>query len=155
MPTILELHVALLEELLPALVEHDGPAAAFAMQWPPPSGPGVYVWATPDDAVAYIGSAASLATRLGRERSWIDGHDPETEWEVTVVHMLKRLSAMPHWYERPSHADAVELERRLIEWHRALTGVAPIIVGWDAKKGSPTSSARRWAQQLWASRHSI
>ncbi len=102
-----------------------------------------------DNAVTYIGSAASLAVRLGREKSWVDGHDPEVDWEVTVVRMLKRFAAVPYWHERPAHDDAVELERRLIEWHRALTGVAPLIVGWDAKNGSPTAGARKWAQQLW------
>ncbi len=143
--------VAVLGELLPALAEHVGPGATFNSEWPPPPRPGVYAWVRPgDNAVAYIGSAASLAGRVRREKSWVDGHDPEADWEVTVVHMLKRLAAVPHWHERPTHVDAVELERRLIEWHRALTGVAPLIVGWDAKSGSPTTAARDWSQQLWA-----
>jgi len=145
--------VPVLDELLPALGEHAGVGTSFATGWPPPAAPGVYVWVRPDDeAVTYIGSAASLARRLGREKYWVDGHDPDTDWEVTVVHMLKRFSAVPRWHEQPLHADAVELERRLIEWHRVLTGVAPLLVGWDAKTESATAEARNWAQRLWSHR---
>ncbi len=63
--TELMFEVAVLGELLPALAEHVGPGATFNSEWPPPPRPGVYVWVRPgDNAVAYIGSAASLAGRV-------------------------------------------------------------------------------------------
>jgi hypothetical protein len=70
---------------------------------------------------------------VGDEKWWIAGHEPDSQWEVTVIHMLKIYNAMVQWVATPDHADALLLERRLIEWHRACTGMAPPAVGWEAK----------------------
>lgn len=65
--------------------------------------------------------------------------------------MLKVLDASASWVITDTHAEAQQLERRLIEWHRTCVGTAPILVGWNAKEGSPRAAAERWAQQLWIS----
>lgn len=143
----INVQVLTIDELLPALAKHFGSESAFAAE-PLPKLPGVYVWSA-DGRVLYIGSASSLARRVGDERWWIAGHEPEEQWAVTVVHMLKIYNATVQWVATTDHADAVLLERRLIEWHRTCTGMAPLVVGWEAKKGSPREVGEQWAQELW------
>lgn len=153
-PATLSLPVLSLQELVPALgahrIELGLPPRIFSDSLDHPKGAGVYVWcAQPDDAVAYIGSAANLARRVGNERSWVDVHEPESGWAPTVVHMLKHLEAKPHWVEVDSHEEALLLERRLIEWHRAVVGTAPLLVGWAPAKNSPQAKANSWAHDVW------
>jgi hypothetical protein len=148
MTATISVQVLTVDELLPAVTEHFGSEHTF-MADSLPQLPGIYVWST-DDRVLYIGSAASLAGRVGDEKGWIAGHKPDEQWEVTVVHMLKIYNATVRWIPTTDHADAVLLERRLIEWHRACTGLAPLVVGWEAKKGSPRKTGEQWAQELWS-----
>lgn len=151
MPVKKAFEVLTIEDLQPALQEHFQGAASFGTA-EPPSRSGVYIWYDPDDdGVLYVGSAKSLAARLGNERGWICGHDPATMWEVSVVHMLKLHSAEVVWVETVDHDDALILESRLIEWHRANVGVAPLIVGWEAKADSKRGLSERWARNLWES----
>lgn len=154
MTATLSLRVLTLTELMPVIDAHrrglDRAPLSFSDDAAHPAQPGVYVWCTQsDDAVAYIGSAASLKRRLGNERSWIDVHDPAAGWAPTVVHMLRQLEARPHWVETDSHEEAVMLERRLIEWHRAVVGTAPLLVGWAPAKGSAQAEANQWAHDVW------
>lgn len=147
MTATISVQVLTVDELLPAVAEHFGSESDFIAS-PLPELPGVYVWST-DGRVLYVGSAASLAKRVGDEKWWIAGHEPDEQWEVTVIHMLKIYNATVQWVTTPDHADALLLERRLIEWHRACTGTAPLIVGWEAKKESPRRAGEQWARELW------
>jgi GIY-YIG catalytic domain len=147
MPKSVAVDVLSLQELAPALIEHFGEPRAFELGVPPGE-PGIYVWSS-EDAVLYVGSAASLARRLTDYRRWIDGYDPETDWEVSVVHMLKTHHARSQWLTTSNHDEALKLERRLIEWHRARVGIAPIVTGWEAKAGSGREEAERWARAIW------
>jgi len=140
-------------ELAPAVQAHFGRPEDFR-QGQLPVEPGSYVWTCgEDDAVVYIGSAASLKKRLGDYGRWMAGYDPDSEWTVTVVHMLKTLDARVQWLPTGTHAEALELERRLIEWHRACIGAAPPIVGWDAKPGSRRAEAEKWSRELYNATH--
>lgn len=166
MPSSISFPVLTLDELQPALKKHAGgadlqfshatalgKATATSGATPVPANPGCYVWTCGDDAaVAYIGSAASLAKRLGGYRDWLHDYDPDAAWDVTVVHMLHRLQATVQWVVVGSWQNAVLLERRLIEWHRACTGVAPPVVGWEAKPTSPRGEAEDWARGLYRDR---
>ena len=147
MTATINVQVLTVDELLPAVAEHFGSDSAFTSD-PLPELPGVYVWSA-DSRVLYLGSAASLAKRVGDEKSWIAGHEPDEQWAVTVVHTLKIYNATVQWVATADHTDAVLLERRLIEWHRTCTGMAPLVVGWEAKKGSPRKAGEQWAQELW------
>lgn len=147
MPAAISIDVLTVEELTSALTDHFGSERNFTAGTPPRS-PGVYVWST-KQAVLYVGSAASLARRLGNYESWIAGYDPESAWEVTVIHMLKVHHASVQWITTSSHDEALELERQLIEWHRACVGMAPLVTGWEAKRGSKREAAERWARNLW------
>lgn len=60
--------------------------------------------------------------------------------------MLKIHDADVQWVVTEDYAEAELLERRLIEWHRACTGIAPLAVGWNAKKGSPREAGEQWAR---------
>ena len=147
MPTPISVQVLTIDELQPAVVEHFGSARAFQADLLPRL-PGAYVWSA-DGRVLYIGSAASLAKRVGDEKYWIAGHEPDEAWEVSVVHTLRIHDATVQWVVTEDYADAQLLERRLIEWHRACTGIAPLAVGWNAKKGSPREAGQQWARALW------
>ncbi|WP_152523113.1 hypothetical protein [Nocardiopsis potens] len=147
MPVPLSVQILTVDELLPAAAEHFGSECTFRTE-PLPMAPGVYVWST-DRRVLYIGSAKSLAARVGDEKGWIAGYAPDDYWEVSVVHMLTVYSATVQWIATADHEGAVLLERRLIEWHRACVGMAPLVVGWEAKEGSPRKAAEQWAQRLW------
>jgi hypothetical protein len=57
------------------------------------------------------------------------------------------------WIPTADADDAKTLERRLIEWHRTCVGIAPVIVGWEAKAGSPRGLAETWARVLWNQEH--
>lgn len=161
MPGTLEVQVPFVDELAPAVarcavVEDDQLGGVPLLldqtlhQQPQPGVPGVYVWSTPQDQVDYIGVAKDLDYRLGRESGWVRGYDPDGDrWEVSVVHMLKVHGARPGWVRASSWEAAQEVERRLIEWHRALVGMAPIAVGWDVKASSIRGRAQSWAQHLW------
>jgi hypothetical protein len=151
MPSQVAIDVCTVMELAPALSEHFGTSRALT-KGAPPIGPGVYVWSR-EDAVLYVGSAASLLRRLADYQRWIDGYDPDSSWQVSVVHMLRTQDATVQWVITGSHGDALTLERRLIEWHRACVGVAPIVTGWEAKTGSPRAYAERWARVLWLREH--
>lgn len=129
------------EALLPEGVLQDGD---------PPREPGIYVWSDPHGAVLYIGRAVDLSRRLGDELDWVRGYDPVGDrWEVSVVHLLAVHQARPRWARASSGPAAEEAERRLIEWHRALVGIAPVAVGWDVKVGSHQGRAQSWARTLW------
>jgi hypothetical protein len=134
-------------ELAPALQRHLGTAVAWR-DGPAPAAPGVYVWSA-RGAVLYIGSAASLARRLADYDGWIAGYDPQERWEVSVIHMLKTHGADVSWIPTLDYDDALILESRLIEWHRAAVGIAPVVVGWEAKKKSRRAASQTWAQSLW------
>lgn len=100
----------------------------------------------------YIGKASSLAVRLGYEQAEVTAHNPATDWHYTVIHMLKLHAATVGWIVTADEADATLLERRLIEWHRACVGMAPLVVGWEAKDdGKPHGrfAAEQWARTLW------
>lgn len=145
----LSFQVLTLGDLSPVLAAHAA-IRSWSTSDPLPAGPGVYVWtAREDQAVLYVGSAASLARRIANERRWVRGYEPETKWAVTVVHLLKQFDASAHWLATDTHADALLLERCLIEWHRACVGTAPLAVGWDAKPDSATAASRDWARGLW------
>ncbi|WP_147449534.1 hypothetical protein [Actinomadura pelletieri] len=150
MPVELPYLVLLVDELRPAFDNHFG-TKRHLLSGEPPTDPGVYVWSS-IGRMLYIGSAKSLAVRLAKEQGLIDGHDPDNEWEVTVIHQLKRFDATVEWVPTVSHRDALTLERRLIEWHRACTGNAPPVAGWEAKRGSRRWLAERWARKLWNQR---
>jgi hypothetical protein len=147
MPVAVSLDVLTIAEFAPALVAHFGSEQAFSVG-PPPAAPGVYAWSS-GQPVLYVGSAVSLAKRLGNYQRWIAGYDPDSSWEVTVVHMLKVHQASVQWITTSSHEEALELERRLIEWHRACVGMAPPVVGWEAKRESKRAVAENWARDLW------
>lgn len=154
MTASLTLAVLQLPQLQPALHAHFGALGlalpVFSMEQDLPARPGVYVWCSGDEqAVAYIGSAASLKRRLSDELRWIAAHDPETGWAPSVVHTLKQLEATPHWVEVDSHEQARLLERRLIEWHRVTVGCAPLLVGWNPKADSDQGQALSWARRVW------
>jgi len=142
--------VLTLDELEPAITRHFGSGRSFAFGTLP-SDPGVYVW-TSDGRVVYIGSAKSLSRRVGDEQDMVQAYDPATEWHYSVIYVLKVHGAQVGWVTTTDHADAELLERRLIEWHRACVGIAPVAVGWDAKKDSPRLKAEKWARELWDSR---
>lgn len=149
MTTRLAFDVLTVDELTPALEEAPaaGPLVAGKLPDELPDAPGVYVWVVPTtDAVAYIGSAAPLAKRVGDELNWIRDYDPADQWGVSVIHLLKHLRAKPRWAVTDSHEKAVDVERKLIEWHRARVGCAPLLVGWDANPRpghpSPTQGLR-------------
>lgn len=156
MPTMIAFPVLTLAELGPAVQKKLGHPEQFHNDGPPPAEPGCYVWTTnpdggedpADHAVVYIGSAASLARRLSNYDGWIQGHEPDLYWSVTVIHMLHDLDATVRWITVNSHDTAKQLERLLIEWHRTRVGAAPPIVGWDAKKGSPRAAAQDEARAL-------
>ena len=148
MPKSVTVDVLSLQELTPALEDHFGIPRNFE-RGEPPAGPGIYIWASDDDAVLYVGSAASLARRLADYRRWIEGYDPDSGWEVSVVHMLKLHRARSQWLTTEDHREALTLERRLLEWHRACVGIAPIVTGWEAKAGSGREEAEHWARRLW------
>lgn len=123
--------------------------SAWREDVPAPQVPGVYVWAA-SGLVVYVGKAESLAARLGYEQRLRDGYEPAGDrWEVSVVHMLRVYRARPMWARANTAADALEVERRLIEWHRACVGIAPLAVGWDTKPGSPREHAETMARELW------
>ncbi|MBD0736058.1 hypothetical protein [Streptomyces sp. CBMA29] len=147
MTAAISVQVLTVDELLTAMAEHFGSEHTFLTDHLP-NLPGVYVWST-DDRVVYIGSAASLAKRVSDEKGWIAGHEPDEQWAVTVVHMLKIYNATVQWVATADHAEALLLERRLIEWHRTCTGMGPLVVGWEAKKESPRKAGEMWAQELW------
>lgn len=65
------------------------------------------------------------------------------------MHMLTVHQASVQWITTSSHEAALDLERRLIEWHRACVGIAPPVVGWEAKRESPRQAAENWARDLW------
>lgn len=141
-----------LEEVLARSVE-DGlmKDSAWREDVPAPQEPGVYVWAA-SGLVVYVGKAGSLADRLGYEQRLRDGYEPAGDrWEVSVVHMLRVYRAKPMWaraWARDPEA-ALKVERRLIEWHRACVGIAPLAIGWDTKPGSPREQAETMARELW------
>lgn len=151
------MQVLSVDDLSPALSEHSVEVGAHRIFGigtgvdeiaAVPRKPGVYVWDT-DGAVLYIGSAASLYKRLTDYAKWLAGYKPNERWEVSVIHMLKIHRSTVRWVQTTHHAEAMRLERRLIEWHRASVGIAPLVVGWEAKAGSPRADAERWAQGLW------
>jgi len=155
MPNSFDVEVLSVGDLRPALLDHFKTSPALNPNSPDfstgaaPRKPGAYVWSCGEGTVLYIGSAARLAERLGDYRRWISGYDPGSMWEVSVVHMLKRYEAEPRWVQTADHGDALLLERRLIEWHRACVGIAPIVAGWEAKRGSARMRAEQWARDLW------
>ncbi|MER8162194.1 hypothetical protein [Streptomyces sp. NPDC094472] len=95
MTATINVQVLTVDELLPAVVEHFGSESASTSD-PLPELPGIYVWSA-DGRVLCIGSAASLAKRVGDEKWWIAGHQPDNQWAVTVVHMLKVYNATVQW----------------------------------------------------------
>jgi hypothetical protein len=143
MTVLISVEVLTDDELEAGATDFLGVDVALDRAWPPPKGPGTYRWAS--RGTLYVGSAKSLLKRLGDELRWIEGYDPDCDWSVTVVHGLRVANATPAWIASRTHAEAQALERHLIEWHRAYTGAAPPLVGWEAKEGS-----RRWAAQEWA-----
>ncbi|RKF24654.1 GIY-YIG nuclease family protein [Micromonospora globbae] len=147
MTALVSVEVLEVIELAPALERHFGAARSWN-HGTRPAEPGVYVWSV-QGGVLYIGSAASLARRLADYDDWIVKYDPEDRWEVSVVHMLKTLGATVGWLPTIDYADALVLESRLIEWHRAKVGIAPIVVGWEAKKESRRERSQTWARNLW------
>ncbi len=96
----------------------------------------------------YVGSAASLHKRLTSFVKWLSGHEPLVSWQVSVIHMLKIHGGTVRWVQTADHPEAILLERRLIEWHRACTGIAPLVVAWEAKEGSPRAAVEGWARKL-------
>ncbi|MEV6377763.1 hypothetical protein [Micromonospora musae] len=147
MTALISITVLEVAEFAPALRHHFGTARTWR-HGPPLAAPGVYVWAA-KGAVLYIGSAASLADRLAGYHGWITKYNPEERWEVSVIHMLKTHGANVCWLPTIDHPDALLLESRLIEWHRAKVGIAPVVVGWEAKTKSRRAAAETWARNLW------
>ncbi len=114
-----------------------------------PAEPGVYVWYTDADRkVLYIGSGADLSERIGRERRLLS-FDPEHDWAESVLYLLRMRAAEVAWVTVETHDEAKLLERRLIEWHRASVGVAPLAYGWEEKSGSLRDAGQTWARHLW------
>jgi hypothetical protein len=150
MTASISVEVLTVDELRPVIADHFGSVRNFT-SGPPPADPGVYVWSA-DRGVLYIGKAAALTQRIGYEASLISAHDPVSAWQVSVIHMLKVHSATVEWMTTTDLADAELLERRLIEWHRTCVGMAPLVVGWEAKPNSPRKAAELWAQELWRKR---
>ncbi|MBS2532578.1 hypothetical protein KGQ20_07315 [Catenulispora sp. NF23] len=146
MPASITIDVQLIEETAPALLKHFGQPKAWE-SGPPPNAHGVYCW-TSDRRILYIGKGEPLSKRLAYQAD-IDAHDPVSDWAVSVIHMLKRFNATLQWIATSDEGEAALLERRLIEWHRACTGIAPIVVGWDAKKGTQRYAAEQWARDLY------
>ncbi|MFD7621674.1 hypothetical protein [Streptomyces sp. NPDC059802] len=139
--------------LLPALRAHFAGAQEAPQEFTQgairPGSPGVYVWSDPRGAVLYIGCAVCLSARIRDQEGWVDQYVPAERWTLSVIHMFKEHQAQVSWVETADHEEALELERRLIEWHRAETGVAPPAVGWECKPGSRRERAQLWAQDLW------
>ncbi|MFG2211002.1 GIY-YIG nuclease family protein [Streptomyces sp. NPDC048638] len=145
--------------LVPALREHfegvpDAPQQ-FTQGAIRPGAPGVYVWTDPRGAVLYIGCTVCLSARIGDQEGWVDEYIPAERWTLSVIHMFKEHHAQVSWVETTDHEEALELERLLIEWHRAETGVAPPAVGWDCKPGSRRERAQLRAQALWRRLHEV
>lgn len=120
----------------------------------PPPEPGIYVWSDPHGAVLYIGCGAgkttNLVTRLQKWNDLLADYDPLGDWwGLSVVHFVKEHQGRPRWARATDKDAAEEAERRLIEWHRTRVGIAPLAVGWEAKKGSPRERGEIWAQALW------
>ncbi|MFC0082002.1 GIY-YIG nuclease family protein [Aciditerrimonas ferrireducens] len=118
-----------------------------------PKKPGVYVWFSCNKSVKrvlYIGSTVDLRKRITQERNWIkDWQDSkESYFIVPVLYILAKFNAKVVWVPTKCSREAKELEYRLIEWHRALTGTSPYAYGWDTKTGSKIAYARSWAQGL-------
>lgn len=149
----LEVQVLEVRELEEVLAPSSADGLMIDSAWqdgqPAPESPGVYVWAA-SGLVVYVGEGESLAARLGRERRLRNGYEPAGDrWEVSVVHMLRVYRAEPLWARATDAAAAVTVERRLIEWHRACVGIAPLARGWDTKAGSPRADAEEWARKRW------
>jgi hypothetical protein len=169
MPTTLEIPALTLDELEPALMEHfaeqlgmpveELAMANFPPSWsttdePAPVSDGVYVWDV-DNKVLYIGSGCPLSSRLGDYDRWLEGARPDPQWEVSVVNILRTMNASRRWVITDSDRDARLLERRLIEWHRACTGIAPFLTGWAPNRNSQRWHGQRWARALWERLHPI
>ncbi len=152
MPTEISISVLTVEDLEPAVTKHfRGVPHPFTSTEVFPEEPGVYVWSAAR-RVLYIGKADSLASRLGYERGEVAAHNPLTHWHCSVIHLLKLHEATVEWVTTANKTDSLLLERRLIEWHRACVGIAPLAVGWEAKDhGKPHGryAAEQWAQKLW------
>jgi hypothetical protein len=100
--------------------------------------------------VVYIGRhRTSLRRRVEGERRDAERHNPETHWIASVIHTIKLHNATCCWIETRDADEAALLEKRLIEWHRACTNIAPLAVGWASKSGTPQGEARAWARDLW------
>jgi hypothetical protein len=168
MLTTLEIPALTVDELEPALMEHFAEKlrmpveeflaiAKFPPSWstgPAPLSDGVYVWEI-DNKVLYIGSGCPLSRRLGDYDRWLAGAQPDSQWEVSVVYILKTMNASRRWVTTDSDRDALLLERRLIEWHRACTGIAPFVTGWAPSRDSHRWHGQRWARALWNKLHPI
>jgi hypothetical protein len=152
MPAVVPVEVLTVEELGSAIRKHFRPELrSLASGGMFPDAPGVYVWSSAN-RVLYIGMARSLAVRLGEEQEWLDAFDPALEWHYSVIHLLKVHAATVGWIVTKDEADAAILERRLIEWHRACVGIAPLAVGWESRENDkPHSrfSGELWARELW------
>lgn len=73
---------------------------------------------------------------------------PSTTGTTRVIHMLKLHEASVQWIITADSDEALELERRLIEWHRTCVAMAPLMVGWESKEGRRHRS-EEWARDLW------
>lgn len=148
----LVVEVLTVEELEDAVAVHDseqGREPGCFRSDEPPAEPGVYVWSTESNRkVLYIGSAANLNKRIGQESQWLS-FDPNHDWAESVLYVLKRRDAEVAWVATDTHEEAKQLERRLIEWHRAAVGIAPLAYGWEEKSGSFREAGQVWARDLW------
>jgi len=152
MPADLTVSVLTVEELEVAVAAHaeeHGGGRGFTSDGDVPAEPGVYVWSTgPERKVLYIGSAADLSERIGNEREWLL-FDPDHDWAESVLYVLRRKDAKVAWVTVETHDKAKLFERRLIEWHRASVGIAPLAYGWEEKSGSLREAGQTWARDLW------
>lgn len=153
MPADLTFPVLTVDELEGAVAVHERDEGrepgCFMSGVDVPAGPGVYVWYTDTDRkVLYIGSGADLSKRIGEERRLLS-FDPDCDWAESVLYVLKRRDAEVAWVTVETHDEAKLLERRLIEWHRASVGIAPLAYGWEEKSGSLREAGQVWARDHW------
>jgi hypothetical protein len=132
----------------PAIIEHFGSPRQLSSGREFPDLPGVYIWSS-NRRVMYVGMGSSLTIRLGYEQFEVDAHDPVENWHYSVIHMLRLHGATVEWITTADTEEALELERRLIEWHRTCVGMASLVVGWESKEGSRRQRSEEWARDLW------
>ena len=94
-------------------------------------------------AVLYIGKSSNLRRRLLNERRWVKDVASQVGRRSPVIAGLRMYGAVAYWRYSQDPESAKNHEALLLEYHREISGLSPILTGWDITNDGFVGEARR------------